>query len=100
MSFSDYSKPTTQSLISQDSLDNNGFLSSFQEKNDAPLQQSAKLDYVRLLQQEHARKREQMNELRLNHARKRNSLAMRFGLMSTLDPFGGMRASDYYDARL
>jgi hypothetical protein len=97
MSISDYSDHTTQSSIFQDSLDNNGFLSSFQEKNDTPLQQSVKLDYVHLIQQEHARKRGQMNDLRLSHARKRNSLAMRFGLMPTLDPFGGMLAPDYYD---
>ncbi len=88
---------TTQSSLFKDSFDNNALLPSFQEKNVTPVSQKAGLDYIRLAQENHARKRSQMNDLRLNHAKKRTSLAMRFGLMPPLDPFGGILAPDYYD---
>lgn len=100
MSFFDYSYPDGDSDMAKiinviDNSHNINSSSSFQEKNEFPIKQKSQFDYSNFSKENYARRKQQLQDLRANHAKKRASLAVRFGLMSPFELQGTMPIIGY-----
>lgn len=79
--YSDYTNSNHQNTPNPlNEMHYSNFPTHFQAKNQSPVHHNQKFDYGNIVQQNKDKRQQQLNELRLNHARKNASMAARFNM--------------------